>query len=109
MGVWGRLTRHTRRPKSGHEEGPEDDPRQDAHQEEPPQSPGSRRPRHRPRRNPHAPLPRLRARHRGRRPKPELVSVRRVAAVSRLLTPEELKALLAAEPYVPAPTERFHI
>ena len=29
--------------------------------------------------------------------------------MSRLLTPEELKALLAAEPYVPAPMERFHI
>jgi flagellar motor switch protein FliM len=29
--------------------------------------------------------------------------------VSRLLTPEELKALRAAEPHVPAPAERFHI
>ena len=29
--------------------------------------------------------------------------------MSRLLTPEELKALRAAEPYIPAPSERFHI
>lgn len=29
--------------------------------------------------------------------------------MSRLLTPEEIKALLGAEPYVPAPRERFHI
>jgi flagellar motor switch protein FliM len=29
--------------------------------------------------------------------------------VSRLLTPEELKALRATEPYIPAPTERFRI
>jgi len=29
--------------------------------------------------------------------------------VSRLLTPEELKALRAVDPYIPAPTERFHI
>jgi Type III flagellar switch regulator (C-ring) FliN C-term len=29
--------------------------------------------------------------------------------VSRLLTPEELKALRAMDPYIPAPTERFHI
>jgi len=29
--------------------------------------------------------------------------------VSRLLTPEELKALRATEPYIPAPTERFHV
>ena len=29
--------------------------------------------------------------------------------MSRLLTPEELKALRAADPYIPAPTERFHI
>jgi hypothetical protein len=29
--------------------------------------------------------------------------------VSRLLTPEELKALLATGPYIPAPTERFHV
>lgn len=29
--------------------------------------------------------------------------------MSRLLTPEELEALRAAEPYIPAPSERFHI
>ena len=29
--------------------------------------------------------------------------------MSRLLTPEELKALRAMDPYIPAPTERFHI
>ena len=29
--------------------------------------------------------------------------------MSRLLTPEELKALRAVDPYIPAPTERFHI
>jgi flagellar motor switch protein FliM len=29
--------------------------------------------------------------------------------VSRLLTPEELEALRAADPYIPAPTERLHI
>ena len=29
--------------------------------------------------------------------------------MSRLLTPEEIEALRAADPYIPAPTERFHI
>ena len=29
--------------------------------------------------------------------------------MSRLLTPEELRALRAVDPYIPAPTERFHI
>lgn len=29
--------------------------------------------------------------------------------MSRLLTPEEIKALLAVDAYVPAPRERFHI
>lgn len=29
--------------------------------------------------------------------------------MSRLLTPDEIKALRATEPYIPAPSERFHI
>jgi flagellar motor switch/type III secretory pathway protein FliN len=29
--------------------------------------------------------------------------------MSRLLSPEELEALRTAEPYVPAPTERYHV
>lgn len=29
--------------------------------------------------------------------------------MSRLLTPEEIEALRGAEPYIPAPRERFHI
>lgn len=29
--------------------------------------------------------------------------------MSRILSPEEVEALRAAEPYVPAPKERFHI
>ncbi len=29
--------------------------------------------------------------------------------MSRLLTPEEIEALRAVEPYIPAPRERFHV
>lgn len=29
--------------------------------------------------------------------------------MSRVLTPEEIQALRAADPYIPAPRERFHI